>query len=467
MVLRMQQAKFPATAPTSITRAQQLLNLEAEMRRQTTFDALSLWAVNEPRPVLSFAQAIFVCINKPGNPVATAISSLPKVDRNAPFVHALEKRLAREVAQQKTGTPPEGIARQPVVLFDLVTQSGNEAEQGELVYPFAKAMMALLRDRKGKVFALYVVTRKKPWSSAEQTVFDHLSQALGHNLLALAPRRGLRPFALKTGTMAAIAAGVVLAMFIPVSMTTLAPAEIIADDPVVVTAPIDGVVRRIPRAPNSAVKKGDVLIEFDTTALEAGAEVARRREWVAEARLATARSTAFSDNTANRELAIARADVDLARAERRFAEQNLARAQVIASSPGHLIYSARKDWIGRPVKVGEQVMEIADLKRVAVRIDLPVSDAIALKTGAPVRLFMDSNPLSPFQGHIRRASYDVRERAGVGLVYEVIANLRVDNTGPTPRIGLRGTAQISGEKVALGYFLFRKPIASLRQFFGI
>lgn len=428
------------------------------MRRQPSFDALSLWAVNEPRSMLLFAQAIFVRVNRADNVAVTAISSLPGVDRNAPFVRALEKRLGQELAKLA-----KGKTEQQYVLIDLVAQAG----QGDLVLPFSKAMLAPLRDTRGRVFALYVVTRKHRWTSSDQLIFCHLIQSLAHAFLALAPRAGLRPFAMKNGTVAAIAASAALSLFIPVSMTTLAPAEIIADDPVVVTAPIDGVVRQITRPPNVVIKKGDVLVEFDPTSLEADAEVARRREWVARARLATARSTAFSDATANRELATARAEVDLAHAERRFAEQKLARARVTAPSPGHLIYSARKDWSGRPVRVGEKIMEIADLNRVAVRIDLPVSDAIALKTGAPVRLFLDSNPLSPLDARIRRASYEAKERAGVGLVYETVATLQLPAADRRPRIGLRGTAQIRGEKVALGFFLFRKPIASLRQFFGI
>ena len=36
-----------------------------------------------------------------------------------------------------------------------------------------------------------------------------------------------------------------------------------------------------------------------------------------------------------------------------------------------------------------------------------------------------------------------------------------------PRIGLRGTARITGEKAALGYYLFRRPIAAVREWTGL
>ncbi len=256
-------------------------------------------------------------------------------------------------------------------------------------------------------------------------------------------------------------------MFIPVPMTTLAPAEIIADEPVIVVAPIDGVVARIFPDANVAVKRGDLLFEFDNTELKAGADIARRTELVSQARLATARQAAFSDPQVYRQLAIAKAEVELARAEKIFAENKLARTIVRAQKSGQLIYTDRKNWIGKPVRTGERVMEIADVKRVVLRIDLPVAEAINLRNGADVRLFLDANPLKALSAKLRHASYFAVEQPGVGLVYRVVADLEVGRERKiVPRIGLRGTAQIFGEQVFLGFYLFRKPISSVRQYFG-
>ena len=36
----------------------------------------------------------------------------------------------------------------------------------------------------------------------------------------------------------------------------------------------------------------------------------------------------------------------------------------------------------------------------------------------------------------------------------------------TVRIGLRGTAKIYGDRVLLGYYLFRRPLATLRGWTG-
>jgi hypothetical protein len=39
--------------------------------------------------------------------------------------------------------------------------------------------------------------------------------------------------------------------------------------------------------------------------------------------------------------------------------------------------------------------------------------------------------------------------------------------GEAPRIGSRGTAKLYGQWVPFAYSIFRRPIASVRQFFGI
>ena len=43
----------------------------------------------------------------------------------------------------------------------------------------------------------------------------------------------------------------------------------------------------------------------------------------------------------------------------------------------------------------------------------------------------------------------------------------LDDSSRMPRIGLRGTAKIYGEKVTLFYYLARRPLAAARQFLGL
>jgi hypothetical protein len=71
------------------------------------------------------------------------------------------------------------------------------------------------------------------------------------------------------------------------------------------------------------------------------------------------------------------------------------------------------------------------------------------------------NPLSPFDAEIERASYEATPAPDGTLAYLVRARL-LPGQG-LPRIGLRGTAKVYAERVSLGYYLLRKPLAFVRR----
>ncbi|MGH8603762.1 MAG: HlyD family secretion protein, partial [Gammaproteobacteria bacterium] len=138
--------------------------------------------------------------------------------------------------------------------------------------------------------------------------------------------------------------------------------------------------------------------------------------------------------------------------------------QVRAQGAGLLLYSDEADWTGRPVVVGERVMEIADPKRTELRIDLAVDDSITLSEGAEVKVFLDVDPLHALQATVTHASYKAEVLPGDLLAYRVHADLKGSDS--TVRIGLQGTAKIYSEPVSLFFYLFRRPIGAIRQFIG-
>lgn len=436
-----------------VQRLQALLALEAQARRQKSVVDLSLWAVNDLRPVLDYSQAVLFEANRSGRWRVTAISSLADVDRHSPFVRQMEAKVAGFDTDAQ------------VQVVDLAAKGKQDSEN--VVSPFGHGLWLVMRDGNREVFAGLLLSRVTAWNDGEKVIAERLGETIEHAFQALAPRRrrlarpGLPGWLLAGSLSAAIAA-----MFVPVPMTALAPAEIIADSPQLVAAPIDGVIEQVKVDPNAHVRPGDVLFTFEQTRLASDAKLARRKELVAKARLATSRQAAFSDPQASRQFAIARAEVKLAAAEREYAEARLKRSVVHAARAGYAIYSDRKDWTGKPVTTGERVMEIADAGRIAVRVDLAIADAMKLSPGARVKVFLNTNPLGALEGRLREAGYLAEQRAETGLVYRLIVDLP-DTRADLPRIGLRGTAQVFGDKVPLGLFLFRKPVSAFRQRFGL
>ena len=84
-----------------------------------------------------------------------------------------------------------------------------------------------------------------------------------------------------------------------------------------------------------------------------------------------------------------------------------------------------------------------------------------------MKLFLDSDPLHPWPATVQRADYKAKVGENDIVSFRVVATLTAQPDRPLPRLGVRGTAQVSGDDVSLGLFLFRRPITYLRQWVGL
>ena len=122
-------------------------------------------------------------------------------------------------------------------------------------------------------------------------------------------------------------------------------------------------------------------------------------------------------------------------------------------------------WEGRPVHLGEKILSLADQSSVEIEAWLSIGDAIELPIGSSIRVYLNSNPLRPIEGALRIFSYEAQQRMGENYSHRIRG--KILNQDVSPRLGLRGTARIEGEKVSLLYWMTRRPVSVLRQFFGI
>ena len=252
---------------------------------------------------------------------------------------------------------------------------------------------------------------------------------------------------------------------IPVRISALAPVEVVAKEPAIVSAPMDGVISKVLVAPNTMVPVDTLLFKYEDTGLRNRFEVAEKTLAVAVAEFHKVSQEAFRDPQSNAKVALLKAQVELSRAESKYASDLLDQVEVKASKKGLLIYTDKSDWVGRPVKIGEQIMQIADPNKVKLRISLPVDDAIFLVEGAEVKVFLDVDPLRSISGVVTHASYEATLTPESVLAYRIDAEF--SETEVLMRIGLQGTAKLYEERVSLFYYLFRRPISALRQFIGV
>ena len=228
---------------------------------------------------------------------------------------------------------------------------------------------------------------------------------------------------------------------------------------------MDGVIADLLVPPNTLVAKEEPIFVYQDTNLRNQYEVAEKQLAVAKAEYHQTAQAAFFDAQRKAQIPLLQAEAELRATERDYAKELLDQVKVKALRAGLLLYTDKSDWVGRPVQVGERIMEIADPSQIEVRIDLPVEDAIVLKMGAEVRVFLDAKPLDTFQAEVTHAGYHAEVLPGDILAYRVTAQFK--DIQPDVRIGWQGTAKIYGERTSLFFLLFRRPISALRQFLGI
>jgi multidrug efflux pump subunit AcrA (membrane-fusion protein) len=227
------------------------------------------------------------------------------------------------------------------------------------------------------------------------------------------------------------------------------------------------VVKQITVAQGAVVEKGTPLLQLDDVEQRNELQIAREQVAVADARYQRASRSAIQSEEGRKELAVALAELQLARAEAAFAEEQLRQTGVIAQRDGIAVYTDKRDWEGRPVRAGEAILQIADPEQIEFSIDLPVSDSIVLRDGARIKVYLDSDPLRAIDAEIIATSYQPRLDKRQILSFRLRAQLPVSHDEPLPRIGTQGNARIFGDTAPLIYVLLRRPLTALRQTLGV
>lgn len=299
---------------------------------------------------------------------------------------------------------------------------------------------------------------------------EHLGGTMGHALFAL--QRGLpvkhvlQRLRQKKMVLCSVLA-LILAMWLPVRLSALTPVEVIARDPMVISAPLNGAVTRLDVAPNQRVQAGETLVRFEDTELASEYEIAQQALLVAQAELKTVQQSGFMDPAQKARLAELESQVRLRQAEMQYARSRLEKATLKAPGAGIAVLGDPNEWKGRPVNIGERIMLLADPMAIELEIMLAVKDSIALRQGAEVNVFLDNDPLSAWSAHVHHANYEPQRTPDGLMAYRLVARLNDEQAHSTlPRIGTRGTAKVYGERVSLFFYLFRRPITSARQWLG-
>jgi len=433
-----------------------LLHLERRAFAAANVLELGFTIVNETGVLAPYRQAAFFTESASGRLVLSHASGLVSIVEDTPYSVWLS---------QLAGT----LAPQPPVQTLSIDTASADLVQGWQEWLPEHLLACTLRAPDGSRLGVALYAREERWKDEELGLQERVHETYGYCLYALARAPGpwrTRLASLLRGRMVKAAVAVAaLALFVPVRLSAIAPAEVVALSAIAIAAPQDGVVGTFHVQPNSPVKAGDRLFSLDDRGLESRRAVAVRALQVARADLLIAEQRAFDDAKSKGDLAAAQGRAKEKEAELQLIEGTLDRVTVRAPNDGIIIFGDANDWIGRPVQTGERIMQLADPRDAGVLVWLPVADAINLDVGAPIRLFLHTQPLSPLSASLLEGSYQAVQSPANVSSYRVRG--RFEQASTATRIGLRGTARISGEWTTLGYYLLRRPMAAVREWTGL
>ncbi len=429
-----------------------LLQLGKQARQADSITGLGFVVVNESRQLLDYRQSLICYLDGQ----LASISGLPEPERNTPYSLWL-----KQVA-------PFWKAQKSAFVADSRELPKALAAEWQQWLP-AQLLVVPLKQADKPVFALWLLARDQAWQPVEVTMAQELAACYAHAWQGLQPRPGLLRRLLHGWQQRKYKKRILLLILLiaclPVHLTVLAPAEVVAKQPFLVRAPLQGVIDQFLVQPNTPVKAEQPLFELDTTGIRMQLDVARQAHAAAIEEYRQAAQLALGDNAQSKlELARRKALMEEKAAELEYSEQLLDRVQVKSPKAGIAIFSDSNDWLGKNVSIGEKILQIADPQQVEINIQLPVGDAIPLSPDAEVTLYLTTAPQYTYAANLSYSAYRAEIDNNDRVSYKLKAQFASDNK--LPRIGLTGTAKIYGDKVPLIYYVMRRPLAALRQMSG-
>lgn len=257
----------------------------------------------------------------------------------------------------------------------------------------------------------------------------------------------------------------VLLVAIRVPLRIVAPAEVVPNDPLLITAPLEGIIENVLVKPGAMVQKNTLLFEYEREAPMRQLESARKEVEQNEAEVKRAIVQGLTDEKARDELALYQLKLEKGKVNLALAEYQASRLEVRAPDAGVVMLDAPDQWRGKPVKIGEKVLILSNPAKTKLRTWLPEDDNILLDFNRPITVFLNVAPTRSYEAKLiyiaNESSIDAKQMASF------IAEADWVGTHEDAKLGLKGSAILYGENVSLIYYLLRRPIAKFRHLLGI
>lgn len=224
----------------------------------------------------------------------------------------------------------------------------------------------------------------------------------------------------------------------------------------VVTAEVEGVVRRVLVREGDLVAAGTPLAQLDDGETRVALERAAEQLAIAQRDLSQA-ATRQDLGAATQ----ARLRMEMAQADVALDQEKLAHTRLVAPIAGVVVTPKVEEKTGRFLARGDPFCEVVEQDRFAAEVQVPETDLSLLRPGRPVALKLNAFPTETFPGTVERLA--AQTTAADGEQYFFVRALFA-NPGGRARTGMVGRAKITAAGgwfesgwYPSGYVLLRDP----------
>lgn len=219
-------------------------------------------------------------------------------------------------------------------------------------------------------------------------------------------------------------------------------------------APFDGKLKEVVAKPGENVRQGDLLAKMDDQEL-------RLQLNSLQSDLAKERQVTFASKAAG-ELGKARISELKGyqlQNEIKLVKHKLEKIEIRANISGTIVQGKIEHLTGAPVEIGQNLLEVAPLESLIVKVEIPEYQIRYVKPGQNVRLMVEAYPYQSWESTVLRIQPQavIRQHQNVFL-----ADVELKNTDYQLQPGMKGKAKIVSDSYPLAWNWLHYPYEKLR-----
>lgn len=421
-----------------------IVEVESRLRKVKTIHEAYLLGVNLFRMLFSYEMAISFAYH--GHLFkAIAHSDIPELNKKSPFITNIAINLKKIDCSK------------PTVINS--TELSDELKIQGIEYLL---LMPLIEHTTKRLQGVIIYGATHGFSKEALVVAEHCSETISLVIATLEKKQIITlPKIVKYSIVISL---IFCAMLLPIHISTQGKGQVIAQNPTIVTAPMNGIIKKVAVKSNEQIKVGVPLLWFDDIDIKGKQQIAAQTINISASEIIKQERASFFDPSIKNKLEESRAEKAVKSMEYSAISKELQKLTVYAQKDGMVVLDAPLELIGKPVKTGEKLLSIVEPSKVEIEILVNAFESNVIKIGDTVHIYLDKDPMHPLLGEVYKMYYEpVIAPSGI-LSYKAFAHLAKGQK--IPAIGMCGNIKIKGEKVSLFWYLFRKPIAYLRWYFG-